>query len=298
MLGLSQAVELNNHAVEQLQAGELRQATITLREAVASIRQVVCGAQRQQQEEPQGTNADELGKLPLESKSSAHILSEKNSVLDESFTSSVNLDGDDISMDVDSFKALAGINTVQTMPIGEDDDSLYINIYDQAFSINQGEERDDLICTVIFYNLALVQHKRNMNHGSNLYKVLSIYQRAETVAQNLPYEEDEMILLLLLAINNNKMQIHASLFDRASLHGSLMQMQMLVGERPCEDDLRFEFFVLNSICFGEEQWRCAPVAWVSSVNQAFKEHKTRPFVSPISIYLYIDCCIIFSIHKY
>lgn len=260
MLGLSQAVELNNSAVSQLQAGEVRQATITLREAVASIRQVVCGAQRQQQE-TQGTNADELGKLPLESKSSAHILSEKNSVLDESFASNVDMGGEDTPMDEDSYNTLAGINSVRTIPTAtEDDGSLYLNIYDHAFSINQGEERDDLICTVIFYNLALVQHKRNMNHGWNLYKVLSIYQRAETVAQNLSYEDDEMILLLLLAINNNKMQIHATLFDRASLQGSLMQMNMLVGERPCEDDMRFEFFILNSICFGEEQWRCAPVA--------------------------------------
>ena len=274
MLGLSQAVDLNNQAVTQLQSGELKQATNTLRQAVATIRQVVCERQRQdeslslsasQASTTTTTTSTELSNLPLDhpkSSSSAHILSERNSVLDASFSSFAH-DGNDSNMDADddNDNLKAGIESVQTMPGSTaDDGSLYLSIYDHAFFINQGEERDELICTVIFYNLALVQHKRNMTHGRNLYKVLSIYQRAETVAQNLPYHDDAMILLLLLAVNNNKMQIQAPLFDRSSLQGSIMQMKFLVAERPSEDDLRFDFFVLNSICFAEEKWRCAPVA--------------------------------------
>lgn len=260
MLGLSHAVELNNQAVAQLQAGELKQAAAILVRAVASIRQVVFATTEGQENQGSCKLSADQRKMNAQEQ----ILSEQNSVLGASFSSIDVSDVTSMDMDaIDGIRSLKGIKSVQTFrgstAADDDDGSFFVSFYDHAFSINKGEQRDDLICTVVFYNLALVQHKRSMNHGRNLCKVLSIYDRAEIVAQNLPYSDDS-ILLLLLAIENNKMRIHATLYDRSSLQGSLLRMNMLVGERPSEEDDRFEIFVLNSICLAEEQWRCAAVA--------------------------------------
>ena len=255
MFDLSQAVEHNNFAVAEIQLGQFRDAAVSLKQAVASLRQEICS---DSQEFRTKCQAKPKTQRPIgERSSSARILQEPGSVLDESF-SSLHEDAMDLSGD-EWMPLMKGIAAVPAMPVPSQDGDHYISIYDQAFSIHEAEERHDLICAVIFYNLALVQHKRNFNRGGNLCKVLALYERAAMVSQDLHFHEDS-ILLLLLAISNNMMHIHATLFDQPSLQSAMNQFELLVGERPAIEDERFEFFVFNTIFVGAHQWRCAPVA--------------------------------------
>eukprot|EP00977_Amphora_coffeiformis_P015280 scaffold4489_cov165-Amphora_coffeaeformis.AAC.7 len=244
-VNLSESILQNNAAVSDLQAGKLKDAAVSLKEAIESLRRLV--TQAGEEEGEKGAQSKQRPDAPC-----VHFLQEQNSVFDASF-SSVNLE--DLTDDCDKIRT--GISSV---PITTDGSTFQGPlIYESAFSINEAEERQDLVCAVVFYNLALVQHQRNVNRGRNLRKVLSLYEKAAGVAQNLPLTEDS-ILLLHLAISNNIIQIHAMLFDHSSLEKSLVQMRVFVGERPTEDDDRFEFFVLNAICFGTDHMRCASAA--------------------------------------
>jgi len=240
---LSELLLYNNVAVSKLQAGKLNDAVVSLKEAIESLRRLVT-----QNEE--GAETKPVPKTPR-----VHYLQEQDSVLDASFSSVTSRDLMDMAEDYEKIRT--GISPV---PIRASDSPFQVPlIYEHAFSINEAEKRHDLICAVVFYNLALAHHKRNVDGGRNLHKVLSLYERAAAVAQNLPLTEDP-ILLLLLAISNNMIQIHATLFDHSSLEGLLVQMNTFVGERPTEEDGRFDFFVLNAISFGTGHLRCAAVA--------------------------------------
>ena len=253
-IDLAQAVKKNNEAVGQLEMGQLKDASVSLKQSITLLRDLVNASEQDEGR----SSAAQMDTEAKEASPSVSFLQESNSVLDASF-SSVNLD-DYMDLTEDNFKVVTGVSSVQILPGSTPEEaSHHYSIYDHAFSINEAENRQDLICAVIFYNLALVQHKRNVHRGRNLCRVLALYERAAAVTQNLPFAEDS-IILLFLAISNNMIQIHSTLFDRSSLEQCLERLQLLIDSRSSEEDERFDFFVLSSICFGTDQNRCAPVA--------------------------------------
>ena len=247
-LALSQVVAYNNIAVGAHQEGKLPEAVIALKTAIDYLR-VVVNSLEQQQGHPQVPQEHPVTQgLSVRQLLHAHY----NPLLNASFSSVTS------EAYQDTQKALTAVPTFCSL--SADDGNTPPSFYDQAFSIREEEDRHDIICAVVFYNLALVQHKRNAHRGSSLCRILTLYEKAAMVTKNLCVSEDS-VRLLLLAISNNMMHIHSTLFDRSALENSLADFQALVYERPADDeDDVFDFFVFSSIYYGSDPLQCAPMA--------------------------------------
>lgn len=246
-LNLSQAIGYNNCAVRLHHDGNLSQAVVVLKQAIDSLRVVMFS-----KEESHKEGGDNLTNSPLASPT--RFQHEESSLFDTSFSSSASQD----TPDKDHQGALIAVPSILATP-GQDG-SFAPSLYEHVFFVNEEEDRLDVICAAIFYNLALVQHKRNLHRGRSLCKIMTLYNKASSVLVNHLSPSEDSVRLLQLAIANNILHIHSTLFDRESLAHSLEQFNRLVYERPIEDEGQYDFFVFSSIYFASDPLQCAPVA--------------------------------------
>jgi hypothetical protein len=250
---VSHAIAYNNRAVGQYRVGNLGDAIRTLKDAVDCLRAVTFMTR------PGFKNFAGDG-ASLNLGGGDHYLDHATRQhLDGSFSSFAH-EGEHGAEHIVR-KAITAVPTCRGSNFDDTDlarnDSF--SFYEHAFLIHEVEQRQDIICAVIFYNLALARHQRNMNRGSNLQKVLPLYDNARALTQNLCASEDS-VHLLLLAIGNNVMHIHSIMFDRPALLDSLARFKELVSALPSLDDEQFDFFVYSSIFFDSDPLQCAPAA--------------------------------------
>lgn len=267
MTGFSEAIQYNNDAVAKLQVGKLQESATLLKRGVVALRvqELLCSAQRGVPNSSTILGTQELQRLQAlqELGAGEKFLQEPNSLLDDSFSFLVSEDALDMETDM---KPAVGVVSVPMLidRISRDQGiPLSINIFDQAFMIHHTENREELVCAAVFYNFALLQHKRCMTSGNhkNLRKALSLYEKAAQVAQN-SHSSDDSIYLLLLAISNNVVQIHHTLSDNDAVRDVIEHMRLLLGECPsaCDGDNRFQFFFLSVVCYTAGQLKCAAAA--------------------------------------
>jgi hypothetical protein len=256
MTDFSEAIQYNNDAVSNLQVGRLQDSANLLKRGVVALRELLCSSQDGLLNSSTLNSTQERG-------AGEKYLQEPNSLLDDSFSSLVSEDV--LAMETDMKPAVGVVSVPMFIDRISRDQGipLSINIFDQAFMIHHTETREELICSAVFYNFALLQHKRCMASGNhkNLHKALSLYEKAAQVAQNSRFSDDS-VYLLLLAVSNNVVQIHHTLSDHDAVRDVIEHMRLLLGGCPsaCEGDDRFQFFLLSVVCYTAGQLKCAAAA--------------------------------------
>jgi hypothetical protein len=159
------------------------------------------------------------------------------------------------------------------------DDSLREYIYDQALTISNSSQNDEVISATILYNVALLHHLKGIDQGKCVYlnKALRLYQTALVILARC--DDDSLstssirhgITLLWLALLNNSAQIHLHLFQPECLDESLCYIRFILNDASIinaasssrddneEGDYNYySFFFLNTmICSG---FNIAPAA--------------------------------------
>ena len=257
--------DLNNLAVAQLQAEKPQEAIQMLRIALSDVKNEF---KRQKSAEPfsYGTTKE----IGYGSEDDTYCQDSFSSLSSQDDSSSWNLDSDEheeYDMGIE-----AQVPSLHGIPVPSDNarrrifEQSIVTLFDRAFCVdNEAQVSEELLGSVVLYNMALVNHLRGIDCGASsfLATALALYQMSLDLlldSKSLPVDTH----VLMMAIHNNSAHIHAHNQCIPQALNSLDEMNLLLEDDQVAnsiDEEDFSLFYLNAMVFlGELAVTAAPAA--------------------------------------
>jgi hypothetical protein len=155
------------------------------------------------------------------------------------------------------------VSAVSSIPVFWQQDVSSLTLYDRALLVDTALEGDEILSSVILYNMGLLHHNRGLESGvSNfLHRGYRLYQISLDILTRQNSASDP---LLLMALFNNMAHVASNLFQVNEMRAALGHIRTILsgmGHRPQLDEDDYAIFYANTFMFGQrEEFMVAPAA--------------------------------------
>lgn len=164
-------------------------------------------------------------------------------------------------------------NFLQSTPVYVSSEQVHppqscIEIFSHALVVSHAEEdRQELVCAVVLYNMGLVHHLVGLADPGQkgerkLENALLLYELALRLLHASQTELDAEVKILALALENNLAHLHSLKFSMDEAQRSLHEVRNLLASRKYPtalDEEEYKVFFLNTL-WGKQMTAFAPAA--------------------------------------
>lgn len=274
---LPRAIDLNNLAVAQLQADRSNEAIHLFRVALADMKDRTTATCHHATSTPptarlESQSVPTFSETSMEPEETNAFITMEGFQDDDSIVVSSSDSPDHHTHQAQALKP----KTLQSIPLrseymtAQQDtrplDHSFISMFDRAFCIDDDcEDEDELMsAVVIMYNMALVNHARGIDRGTNSYlsNALQLYEMALNLLENMSLFPPEAVLLLL-ALYNNVAHIYSHRYAIQPTRKFLDLLHQVLKDfaSPTIEEEDYALFYLNALVYeNNRDFAFAPAA--------------------------------------